>query len=321
MASEMSRNTAVLLFTGQGAQTIGMGRDLADHFPIAAKRFEQANQQLGFDLSEVMFKGPADELTRTSRCQPALFVHGMVCLEILRDLVPDLEIVGAAGLSLGEFTAHAAAGTFSFEDGLDVVAKRGQFMEEATKATEGTMAALIGGEEEQIVELATHCNIDVANFNAPGQIVVSGSVDGVNKAVEKAEEFGVRIAKVLDVAGAYHSRLMVAAQDKLAPELAALDIKPPKVPVICNVDAAVVSTPEDIRSTLVRQVSGSVRWGNSMEKFIADGDTTFIEIGPGRVLIGLMKRINRKVKMHTIHDVESIQQLAENLNNQEMASV
>lgn len=318
----MSVNSVVLLFAGQGAQTVGMGRDLVENFPIAKKRFAQANEQLGFDLSEVMFKGPSDELMRTSRCQPALFVHGIVCLEILCDLVPELNIAGAAGLSLGEFTAHAAAGTFSFEKGLDLVAKRGRFMEESTDATEGTMAALMGGDEEQIAELATACNIDVANYNAPGQIVVSGSVEGVNAAVEKASDYGVRIAKVLDVAGAYHSRLMVAAQDKLAPELAALEINEPAIPVVCNVDASLVTTPEDIRSTLVRQVSGSVRWSDSMQKFIADGDTTFIEIGPGRVLTGLMKRINRKVTtMHTIHDSETIAALAETLNNPEVAPV
>lgn len=284
-----------------------MGRDLVDQYPIAAERLAQADERLGFSLSEVMFKGPSSELTRTSRCQPALFVHGMICLEILRDLVPDLEISGSAGLSLGEFTAHAAAGTFDFETGLDLVAKRGQFMEEATSSTEGTMAAMIGGEIEDIEKLAVQCNVDVANFNAPGQIVLSGSREGIEKAIESAEDSGVRIAKELEVAGAYHSRLMLSAQEKLAPELAAITLNEPSVPVICNVDASMVTSAEDIRSTLVRQVSGSVRWSDSMQKFIADGDTNFIEIGPGGVLRGLMKRIDRRASICSVHDCATME--------------
>lgn len=318
----MTQNTAVLLFAGQGAQTVGMGRDLVDRFPIAAKRISQADEILGFPLSEAMFEGPTEELTRTSRCQPALFVHGLICLEIIKELVPDLEVIGSAGLSLGEFTAHAAAGTFDFETGLQLVAKRGQLMEEATSTTEGTMAALMGGEAEQVEELATLCNIDVANYNGGGQIVVSGSREGVAEAIAKSPEFGVRIAKELPVAGAYHSRLMISAQDKLAPELAALELNEPKVPVICNVDASLVTTAEDIRSTLVRQVSGSVRWSDSIQKFLADdSETNFIEIGPGRVLTGLMKRINRKANITAIHDCETIDALVDSLNESTVAPV
>jgi len=309
----MKEKAAVLLFAGQGAQTVGMGRDLADRFPIAKERLAEADAQLGFSLSQVMFEGPAAELTRTSRCQPALFVHGLICLEILKDLVPDLEIVGTAGLSLGEFTAHAAAGTFDFQSGLDLVAKRGRFMEEATTANHGTMAAMMGGEDAKVEELARLCHIDVANYNAPGQIVVSGSKEGVAEAVAKAREFGIRIAKELDVAGAYHSRLMRVAQEKLAPELAQLKLNEPKIRLVCNVDASLVTTPDDIRSSLVRQVSGSVRWSDSIQKFIADGDMNFIEIGPGGVLSGLMKRIDRRANIAAIHDCASIDALVDSL--------
>lgn len=293
-----------------------MGRDLAERYPIASQRLAQADELLGFSLSEVMFEGPAHELTRTSRCQAALYVHGMVCLEILTQLVPDLKVVGAAGLSLGEFTAHAAAGTFDVATGLDLVAKRGRFMEEATNATEGSMAALMGGEPEDAVRLAEACQIDIANYNAPGQIVVSGTRKGISQAIAMAREFGIRVAKELTVAGAYHSRLMMSAQEKLAPELAALEISEPRIPVVCNVDASLVTTPEEIVSSLTRQVSGSVRWSDSIEKFIADGDTNFIEIGPGGVLSGLMKRIDRsgRAQISSIHDCESIEAVADSLN-------
>ena len=302
----MTNKQTVLLFAGQGAQVVGMGRNLIDHFQVARDRFAQADEHLGFSLSQVMFEGPNSELTRTSRCQPALYIHGMICLEILRDLIPDLQIEGVAGLSLGEITAHAAAGTFDFCTGLDIVMKRGRFMEEATDATEGTMAAMIGGDDEKVAELARKCNIDVANYNAPGQIVVSGSREGVSKAISRAKEFGIRMAKELPVAGAYHSRLMISAGEKLARELADISVGEPKIPVVCNIDASLVSTPEEIRSTLERQVSGSVRWSDSVQKFIADGNTNFIEIGPGGILNGLMKRIDRRATICSVFDSASI---------------
>lgn len=310
----MAGKRAVLLFAGQGAQTVGMGRDLAASFPEAATLFEKADAALDIPLTEVMFNGPADELTRTSFCQPALFVHGLACLEILKKQVPDLEIAGVAGLSLGEFTAHTAAGTFDFETGLDIVAKRGRFMEEATNATEGSMAAMIGGEPEDVARLAAECDIDVANYNAPGQIVVSGKKEGITKAVEEAENFGVRIPKELEVAGAYHSRLMMPAQEKLAGELAELSINTPTVPVVCNFEAREVCEADDIRKTLEAQVSGSVRWSDSIQHFLDQGETQFIELGPGRVLAGLMKRIFRKATMHSFADVEGLEKVVSDLN-------
>lgn len=290
-----------------------MGSDLADRFPTARDLFARADEQLGFSLSGKMFEGPASELTRTSICQPALYVHGLACLELLKEQVPDLEIAGVAGLSLGEFTAHAAAGTFDFATGLDLVAKRGAFMEEATNATEGSMAALIGGEEEDIRRLAAECDIDVANFNAPGQIVVSGSKEGIAKAVERHEDFGIRIAQELEVAGAYHSRLMMPAQEKLAGVLAELELNTPTVPVTCNVEGREVSDADDIRKTLEAQVSGSVRWSDCVQHFIDRGEETFIELGPGRVLAGLMRRIDRSKTMLSFSDVEGLEKTVEAL--------
>lgn len=305
---------AVLLFAGQGAQTVGMGRDLSEKFDTARSLFEKADEMLGFSLTDVMFNGPAEELTRTSFCQPALYAHGLACLALLKEQVPDLEIAGVAGLSLGEFTAHAAAGTFDFGTGLDLVAKRGRYMEEAANATSGSMAAMIGGEEADVRTLAELCDIDVANFNAPGQVVVSGSAEGVAKSVELASDHGIRIAKELDVAGAYHSRLMQSAQDKLAADLASLEIATPAVPVICNVEATQVSEADEIRRTLEAQVTGSVLWSDSVKSFIGAGETTFIELGPGRVLAGLMKRIDRSANILTFSDVESLESVVEELN-------
>lgn len=305
---------AVLLFAGQGAQTVGMGRDLAEKYDVARELFAKADDQLGFALTEKMFDGPADELTRTSICQPALYVHGLACLELLKQEVPDLEIAGVAGLSLGEFTAHAAAGSFDFATGLDLVAQRGSFMEEATCATEGSMAAMIGGEDEQVRKLAAACDIDVANFNAPGQIVVSGSKKGIAKAVAEAMENGIKIAKELDVAGAYHSRLMMPAQEKLAEVLAKTELNTPSLPVTCNVEGRIVSDSDEIKRTLEAQVSGSVRWSECVQYFIGEGETLFIELGPGRVLTGLMRRIDRSAKALSFADVEGLESVVSDLN-------
>lgn len=305
---------AVLMFAGQGAQTVGMGRDLAEKYDAAGSLFAKADEQLGYSLSEKMFNGPAEELTRTSICQPALYAHGLACLEILKSEVPDLEIAGVAGLSLGEFTAHAAAGTFDFATGLDLVAKRGAFMEEATSAVEGSMAALIGGEEADIRKLAADCDIDVANLNAPGQIVVSGSKEGIAKAVATAENYGIRIAQELDVAGAYHSRLMISAQEKLAGVLGELELNTPSLPVVCNVEAREVAGAAEIRKTLEAQVSGSVRWSECIQHYIGKGETLFIELGPGRVLAGLMRRIDRSAKALSFADVEGLEKTVEALN-------
>jgi [acyl-carrier-protein] S-malonyltransferase len=290
-----------------------MGRDLAEKFDSARELFDRADEQLGYSLAEKMFDGPSSELMRTSICQPALYVHGLACLELLKAQVPDLEIAGVAGLSLGEFTAHAAAGTFDFSTGLDLVAQRGSFMEEATTATQGSMAALIGGEEGDVRRLAADCDIDVANLNAPGQIVVSGTKEGIEKAVASAEEYGIRIAQELEVAGAYHSRLMMPAQEKLAEVLADLEMQTPSLPVTCNVEGREVSEADEIGRTLEAQVSSSVRWSDCVQHFIDQGEELFIELGPGRVLAGLMRRIDRKKTALSFADAEGLEKVVEAL--------
>ncbi|WP_193211524.1 ACP S-malonyltransferase [Luteolibacter marinus] len=304
---------AVLLFSGQGAQKVGMGKDFHEASETARTLFGKADEALGFSLSSVMFEGPDEELTRTSRCQPALYLHGLVALALLKERVGNLNPVAAAGLSLGEFTAHAAAGTFSFEDGLKIVARRGLFMEEACEATEGSMAALIGGDEESVKALADECGVDVGNFNAPGQIVLSGPVAGIDAAVEKARDHGIRRAIKLNVAGAYHSRLMKSAQDKLASELAGVPMQAPAIPVVCNFGASVVSEPGEIRLMLENQVTGSVRWTESIRKLVEMGHRTFIELGPGKVLAGLVAKIEKDATVYSIEDLASLDAVAEQL--------
>lgn len=305
---------AVLLFSGQGAQKVGMGQDLATQYPVAAALIAQADEALGMALSQIMFEGPNEELTRTCHCQPALYVHGLACLAVLQELLPSLRPVAAAGLSLGEFTAHAAADTFSFAEGLKIVQKRGAYMEEACNATQGTMAAMIGGSDEAVSALAAECGIDVANFNCPGQTVVSGAIEGVEKAIAGAKVAGIKMSMKLNVAGAYHSTLMKSAQQKLALALKDVHIQVPGVPVICNYAARVVADPPDIRQMLQDQVCGSVRWTASMQLLIDQGHRLFIELGPGKSLAGMMARICKDATVVSIEDVPSLQAAAEKLN-------
>jgi [acyl-carrier-protein] S-malonyltransferase len=294
-----------LLFSGQGAQAVGMGRELAAAFPAARALFHQADAALGFSLTSVMFDGPIEELTRTSRCQPALYAHGLACLAVLREHAPDLEIAAAAGLSLGEFTAHAAAGTFDFETGLRLVARRGQFMEEACQVTEGAMIAMVGGEEEQIRQLARDADVDMANFNTPGQIVLSGRKENIARTAALAKERGLR-GKELAVAGAYHSRLMQSAREKLAAELARTEFATPHFPVICNLEARPVSSADEIRRTLEQQVTGSVRWAESMEYLLNEGHLHFLELGPAGQLAGMLGRIRKGAWVQSVSDPASL---------------
>ena len=296
-----------LLFAGQGAQAVGMGKDLAAEFPVAANLFKQADEILGFGLSRTAFEGPADELTKTSVCQPALYVHGLACLAVLKEKLPQFVFHAAAGLSLGEFTAHSAAGTFDFHTGLDLVAKRSQAMQEACENTHGSMAAIIGGTEEQVRELASAAGVDVANLNSPGQIVLSGEAAKIAQAVSLARDYGARKAVELQVAGAFHSHLMESAYLQLQKVLADTSIKSPDVPVVCNVDAQAVSEPEAIRRTLAQQVTGSVRWIESVSYLLDHLDCTrFIELGPGGVLAGLVGRIRKGTPVTSISDVASL---------------
>jgi [acyl-carrier-protein] S-malonyltransferase len=302
-----------LLFAGQGAQSVGMGRDLAKQFPTAADLFQKADDVLGRKLSEIAWHGPIEELTKTSNCQPALFVHGLACLSILRELAGDFPIGGAAGLSLGEMTAHAAAGTFDFATGLKLVQRRGELMDEACAVTNGAMAAMIGADESTVRALAADTDVDVANINSPGQIVISGEKAKVEIAIGLAKEHGIRRATLLTVAGAYHSRLMESAYQKLGAVLLHIPVQPPRFPVISNVTGAEVTTALEIRRTLQAQVTGTVRWLDCMERLAGLGCDFFIELGPGGVLAGLLRRTRNDVDVVSVSDSASVQACAEKL--------
>ena len=290
-----------------------MGADLVENDPAARTMLEKAAAALGWPLDRIMLEGPMEELTRTGCCQPALYVHGLMLLQSLRARVPDLDVVAAAGLSLGEFTAHAAVGTFPFADGLKVVARRGELMDIACQATKGAMVAMIGGEESAIRQLAAESDIDVANLNAPGQIVLSGAESGVDQAIARAKEIGVKIAKKLPVAGAYHSRLMQSAQDGLAEALDRLPIQSPPVPVWSNFAARAVGEPEGIREVLLKQVTGSVRWAESMAGIVAGGQKLFLELGPDKALAGMMKRIAPEAEVLSAGTSGELDAMAERL--------
>lgn len=296
-----------LLFAGQGAQTVGMGKDLAERFPAARALFERANDCLGYDLTRIAFHGPEAELTRTENAQPAIYLVSWIALELLRERMPGLPFEATAGLSLGEFTALAAAGVMTFEDGLRVVRARGRFMHEACEATRGGMAAVIGLGEEPLREVCETIGVTLANLNCPGQIVISGELDRLPAAIAAAKAKGARKAVLLPVAGAYHSPLMQSAQPRLATELAGIRLNVPRVPVIANVTARPHGDPAAIVSLLVDQVIRSVRWEDSIRFLLADGFTRFIELGPGTALSGFMKRIDSSVQTLNVGDVASLE--------------
>jgi len=300
-----------LVFPGQGAQAVGMGKELAAAYPVAAGIFRQADEILGWPLSKTCWEGPEEELTKTSVCQPALYVHGLAALAVAREKLGNFPVAGAAGLSLGEFTAHAAAGTFDFATGLRLVAQRGQFMQEACEATRGGMAAMIGVGENVVRDLAAQTDIDVANINSPGQIVVSGEAAKVATAVGLAKDFGIRKAVELKVAGAFHSRLMQPAYEKLGEVLAGTEIQTPSFPVICNVEGHAVRDPDDIRQTLVDQVTGSVRWADCITCLLDKiGCGTFLELGPGTTLAGMIGRIRKGTAVQSLGTAEDAAKLA-----------
>jgi len=302
-----------LLFAGQGAQSVGMGRDLAEQFSVAADLFRQADEILERRLSEIAWSGPIEELTKTSNCQPALYVHGLACFAALREVAGDFPITGAAGLSLGEMTAHAAGGTFNFSTGLKLVQRRGELMDEACAATSGAMAAMIGADENTVRALAADADVDVANINAPGQIVISGERAKVEAAIGMAKEHGVRRATLLNVAGAYHSRLMESAYQKLGATLRHIPVLPPRFSVISNVTGLEATTPIEIRRTLQDQVTSTVRWVDCMERLTDLGCDFFIELGPGGVLAGLLQRTQKGVDVTSVNDAESVGKCAERL--------
>ncbi len=296
-----------LLFAGQGAQVVGMGKDLAEKFPAAKGWFDRANTALGYDLAGICFNGPEAELTKTENAQPGIFLVSWIAFQLLKEQVPNLKFDATAGLSLGEFTALTAAGAMTFEDGLRVVRQRGKFMQEACEVTKGGMAAIIGLDEAPTREACAEAGVVLANLNCPGQLVISGEAEKIAKACDLAKVKGAKRALPLPVAGAYHSPLMASAQPKLGAELAKVKLISPAVPVISNVTAQAHGTPSEISARLVEQVCASVRWEESMRALLAQGYTRFIELGPGTALSGFMKRIDKTAQMLNVSDAASLE--------------
>jgi [acyl-carrier-protein] S-malonyltransferase len=296
-----------LLFAGQGAQSVGMGRDLAEQFPSARQWFSRANSILGYDLAKVCFEGPEGELTKTEHAQPGIYLVGWAAFQMLRERVPGLEFGATAGLSLGEFTAVTAAGAMTFEEGIKVVRQRGQFMQEACEASHGGMAAIIGLDEAKTREVCAEAAVELANLNCPGQIVISGPADKMAAACELAKAKGAKKAMPLAVGGAYHSTLMASAQPKLDAALKAISLNAATVPVISNVTAQPHGGRLEIHQRLVEQVTSPVRWEDSMRYLLAQGFTRFIELGPGKALSGFMRRIDPNAQMLNVGDVASLE--------------
>jgi [acyl-carrier-protein] S-malonyltransferase len=294
------------LFAGQGAQAVGMGKDLVEKYPAARQWFDRANAALGYDLAGICFNGPELELTKTENAQPGIFLVSWVAYELLKEQVPALKADATAGLSLGEFTALTAAGAMSFDDCLKVLRVRGRSMQEACEATRGGMAAIIGLDEGPTREVCAECDVQLANLNCPGQLVISGEQEKITKACDLAKAKGAKRAVPLTVAGAYHSPLMASAQPKLAGALNAAAIVVPSVSVISNVTAQPHGAPAEIKARLVEQVTASVRWEESIRYLLVQGFTRFIELGPGTALSGFMKRIDKTAQVLNVSDVASL---------------
>lgn len=298
------------VFPGQGAQAVGMGKDVYEALPQSRAVFDKGDEVLGFPLSKLVFEGPESELKQTVNTQPALVTASVAYLEALggSGIKPDY----VAGHSLGEYSALVAAGVLSYEDAVRLVRLRGKFMEEAVPGGQGAMAATLGADREALTELCRSISeagnsVELANVNCPGQIVVSGTVAGVNEVVQRVKEAGGKRAIPLEVSGPFHSSLMKEAAERLAAELQKVTFNTPAVPVIVNVTASPVTDPEEIRELLVAQVFSPVLWQDSVEWLIAAGVDTFVEIGSGSVLAGLIRKIDKNVKLVNINSLESAQ--------------
>ncbi len=281
------------VFPGQGAQFVGMGKDLYDNYPIAKELFEKANEILGFRITDILFSGTEEELKETKVTQPAIFLHSTICAICLGDeFKPDM----VAGHSLGEFSALVAAGALSFEDGLRLVSKRAMAMQEACQLEPSTMAAILGLEDAKVVEILETITDEIvvaANFNCPGQLVISGSIKGIERACELLKEAGARRALVLKVSGAFHSPFMEPAREELAKAIEETEVKAPRCPIYQNVTASAVTNPKEIKANLMAQLTAPVRWTEGVQAMIADGASHFVEVGPGAVLQGLVKKIDK----------------------------
>ena len=297
-----------LIFPGQGAQKVGMGKDLYDNIPAAKAIFDKADQILSVKLSKIIFEGPEEQLMSTACCQPAIFTMSAAALEAFRvsEKFKNVSVAYTAGLSLGEYGAMYAAGVLSFEETLKLIQKRGAFMEEAAKANPGKMAAVIGFDKDQLVSICKTAGCEVANFNAPDQIVITGLAATVERACQMITAAGGKKVIPLDVAGAFHSSLMKPAADRFAEALKNVNLAVTDIKVIANVNARPEMTPDEIRANLPQQIYSSVQWVESVKFIASQGITDLVEIGPGRVLKGLIRKIDPTLQVHNIQSSEDI---------------
>jgi [acyl-carrier-protein] S-malonyltransferase len=309
----MGETRIAFLFPGQGSQTVGMGKELAEKYPIARQTFEEADHVLGYKLSDICWAGPEDKLRLTEITQPAILATSVAAWRVLEEKGLSPHIV--AGHSLGEYAAHCAAGTLDFGEALRTVRNRGKYMQEAVPVGVGAMAAILGmdvGKVDGVCHDAAHGEVcEPANINSPEQIVISGHAAAIERAVKLASDRGAKKAKTLPVSAPFHCSLMKPAQDRLAADLTSLPFGTPKVPVACNVDAAIVNDADSSRDALIRQVTGSVKWEQSIRLLIREGIEIFIEVGPGKVLWGLMRQIDRGPTSLYVGDEASLQKTME----------
>jgi len=304
-------NSIAFLFPGQGSQHAGMGKDLAAVYPVARQTFEESDSALGYKLSALCFEGPEDQLKLTEITQPAILTVCVACLRVLRER--GIRAGFAAGHSLGEYAAHVAAGTINFTDAVRTVRNRGKYMQEAVPVGTGTMAAILGvplAELEKICKEAAQGQVCApANINSPDQIVISGNTEAVQRAADLAKHGGAKRAVMLPVSAPFHCALLQPAQDRMAYDLGQLQFHPLEIPVVTNVDAALVNSPEEARDALVRQITGAVQWEKSMRTLISCGVETLIEVGPGKVLCGLMRWIDSSKTCLNVGDEASFKNL------------
>ena len=305
----MTASSIAFLFPGQGSQAVGMGKDLAEKYPAARQTFEEADDALGYKLSSLCFEGPEDQLRLTAITQPAILTVSVAAWRVLNG--KGLNPAYVAGHSLGEYSAHVAAGTLTFSDAVRTVRNRGTYMQEAVPVGVGAMAAILGMDPDRVNAVCQDAAqgevCEPANINSAEQIVISGNTAAVERATKLAEERGAKRAKILPVSAPFHCSLMKPAQDRLAVDLNALTFHAPKAPVACNVDAALLKDADRSRDALIRQVTGAVKWEQSIHLLIAQGVHTFVEVGPGKVLWGLMRQIDRSKKCVNVEDEASLQ--------------